>query len=135
MVCIYCGSRTSVTNSRRQIKSNQVWRRRVCLVCKGSFTTGESVDLEQSVAVTAEKGVMEPFSRDKLFISINSACGHRKRSVDDAAALTATIINKLRSAIKNAAIDRRLIVQAAVEVLERFDKAAAVQYLAYHPVK
>jgi transcriptional regulator NrdR family protein len=73
-----------------------------------------------------------PFSRDTLLISIYRAVGHREQPVADASALSATITAKLLHGGSEAAISPADIVTTALETLERFDAAAAVQYRAYH---
>ena len=131
MVCIYCGGKTTVTNSRPQKRLGQVWRRRQCVVCQAIFTTNEAIDLTTSLVVRSQ-GHTAPFSRDKLFISIFRAVGHRKQPINDAGALTDTVLAKCRLKAVSAALAPSDIVSVAMEVLQRFDNAAAVQYIAYH---
>lgn len=76
----------------------------------------------------------EPFSRDKLFISVYEACRHRKTAPEDARALSDTIVKQLVGAKHSATIRRHHVVTVATGVLERFDRVAAIQYLAYHPL-
>lgn len=132
MVCIYCGSKTQVTNSRLQKRLNHTWRRRECTKCHAVFTTEETVDLGTSVVVRHPQGSVQPFSRDKLFASILRAVGHRKKPIEDAGALTATIIAKLAHSNTKPSMEAPIIAAAALETLRRFDTAAAVQYQAYH---
>lgn len=73
-----------------------------------------------------------PFERDKLFLSVVSALGHRRDAVSASTALSSTITLKIIDASQMAVIDRAAICQIVVEVLEAFDGAAAVQYRAYH---
>jgi transcriptional repressor NrdR len=132
MVCIYCSSSTRVTNSRPQKRLMQVWRRRGCTNCGAIFTTNEAVDLSTSIVVRLVGGAVAPFSRDKLFVSILRAVGHRTQPLEDANALTATIIAKLLHATSGAALAPADITRTAAETLKRFDTAACVQYQAYH---
>lgn len=132
MVCIYCGGKTQVTNSRLQKRLNHTWRRRQCSECGAVFTTEETVELAGSLMVGPTRGPLRPFSRDKLFISIWRALGHRETALYDAAALTATTIGKLLHGGTRAAIPATDISRVTHETLERFDTAAAVQYRAYH---
>lgn len=134
MVCIYCGNDTKVINSRFQKRSNNVWRRRQCLNCNNVFTSIEQPELQGSLVVKKIGGRIEPFSSDKLLISVYEACKHRKTAVNDAAALTDTIIGRLQKHIANASLTRTDIVKVASEVLKRFDRSAQVQYLAFHPL-
>jgi transcriptional repressor NrdR len=135
MVCIYCSSKTNVTNSRPQKRLLQVWRRRHCTSCGALFTTNEAVDLSTSLVVRRDNGPVTPFSRDKLFVSILRATGHRNEPIQDAGALTATITAKLLHSTTTAVISPADIVKTTLEALNRFDKAAAVQYGAYHREK
>lgn len=124
---MYCSHDLFVTNSRPQRSRNQVWRRRRCTACQAVFTTVEALDLSKAVTV---HGL--PFSRDKLYISIYEACKHRQAAAQDAAGLTATIINRLLPAIIHGQLEAPTIVAVAGDVLRRFDAAAAVHYQAYH---
>lgn len=132
MICIYCGGKTQVTNSRHQKRLNHNWRRRECYTCHAVFTTLESPELATSLLVTRQTGSVSPFSRDKLFASLLKALGHRTSAVDDASALTATITAKLLQNTSRASVSPADIVKTTLEVLKRFDTAAAVQYQAYH---
>ena len=160
MVCIYCGSKTQVTNSRHQKRHNNVWRRRECLNCHAVFTTEESVEYSGSIVVRSDHSAgtsrgkgsrkatravtglsepsgrihtsMTPFSRDKLYVSVLKCLGHRAAAVEDATALTSTIIARLLLQTDNGALTSTIIIDTTHEVLYRFDRAAAVQYRAYH---
>lgn len=133
MDCIYCGVKTKVSNSRKQKRTSQVWRRRTCPDCKAIFSTLEGVDLEKSLAV-GKNGKIEPFSRDKLLLSVFSACGHRKDALESSVALTSTIIGKATSRHAGPTLERDEVVKIATETLKRFDRPAYVQYKAYHPL-
>lgn len=141
MVCAYCGSKTQVTNSRHQVKSNQVWRRRKCLKCHATFTSEETVHYELAWIVW-DSAAFQPFSRDKLFLSIYTCCEHREHSLTDAQGVTATVMNKLPAYILHdtaGTLTRDDIARVTQVALNRFDKAAAVRYLSLHrrrfPVK
>lgn len=132
MTCIYCGGKTQVINSRPQKRLNRTWRRRECQNCHAVFTTEESANLSGSIVVRHPHAPVQPFSRDKLFVSLYRALGHRKTAVEDASALCDTVIAKLLHGEAEAAISPSDIIQTAQEVLSRFDNAATVQYAAYH---
>jgi len=136
MRCIYCTGDTKVVNSRLQRRLNQIWRRRTCSKCGAVFTSLESVDFATSLLIT-QHGQRQPsqFVRDRLFISIYESCKHRPDAISAATALTLTTISKLLPKIKNASIDRDILVKTTAEVLKRFDKVAAVHYQAYHPLR
>lgn len=132
MVCIQCGSETRVINSRHQKRTNRVWRRRQCLNCKNVFTTEESAQYAAAWLVKAKSGALQPFSRDKLFLSVIDSLKHRKTALVDAEALAETIISKLVSSASNGTIDSQSISQITLVALNRFDKAASVRYQAIH---
>lgn len=132
MVCIYCASPTCIVNSRPQKKLNRTWRRHECTSCHAVFTTEESVNLSTSVIVRHPHAPVQPFSRDKLFASILRAVGHRTSPIEDAGAITTTIIAKLVHGGAQASILPNLLIQLTLETLQNFDQAAAVQYRAYH---
>jgi len=132
MLCVYCGQDTQVVNSRLQKKTNQVWRRRQCTHCGNVFSSLEVVDWNQAIRFK-HKSHLEPFSRDKLFLSLYEACRHRKTAISDATGLTDTILSKLWPRIEAASLTRDQVIATATEVLKRFDRAAATAYKAYHP--
>lgn len=135
MVCVYCGSPTKVTNSRKQRHGNGIWRRRQCLSCGAVFTSRELADLRESlrVAQNASHKRLAPFMRDRLFLDIYESCRHRPTALGDAAGLTETIVDKLLASTKNGVIERNQIVVISKEVLARFDTTAVTFYAAYHP--
>lgn len=96
------------------------------------FTTVEGADFATSLVVRNKSGTLTPFSRDRLFISILRSVGHRKDSLSAANALAATIMARLLQDAETAAIKSSDITAGSLHVLKRFDKAAAVQYAAYH---
>lgn len=135
MVCVLCGNDTKVVNSRPQRRANQVWRRRQCLNCKTVFTTEESIDYAATWRVQTQQGALQPFSRDKLFMSLYRACEHRKSALTDAGGLAETIISNLGVSANNTLITTPVIAQTAIVALNRFDKTAAAVYQAFHPYR
>ncbi len=136
MNCYYCGLPTDVVNSRPQKRSNQVWRRRYCVRCTVTFTSIETPVFSDVFFVTDENKNpedYEPFSRDKLFLSIYDAVKHRKTAVADAGALTRTVLGKFYPHLDEPMVDTQEITAKTLEVLKRFDKAAATHYRAFHP--
>jgi transcriptional regulator NrdR family protein len=85
----------------------------------------------QAFSVTSQDH-LEPFSRDKLLLSIHDSLKHRKTATNDASALTSTILSSLRNQLSDAIIPTEQIAQAAYEVLSNFDTAAASHYQAFH---
>ena len=132
MVCIHCGGKTDVINSRLQKRTDSVWRRRKCRECQAVFSTTESPDFQAEWLVQSGSRHIEPFSRDKLFLSLYDSAQHRKTAIRDAGALTDTVINKLRPAVHDSQVAAATITRTAQVVLNRFDKAAGVRYTALH---
>lgn len=132
MVCVQCGGKTTVENSRPQVRSNQVWRRRQCQSCYTVFTTEEQIDYSGSWRVRYPNGSLEAFQRDKLLLSLHRSCQHRKTALTDAQGLTDTVIKKLLSQISDGIVESALILQVTQVALNRFDNAASVHYAAFH---
>lgn len=130
MVCIYCGQKTKTTNSRSVAKTQRTWRRRSCISCKAVFTTSEAADWEKSMRVKGGSS-LEPFSRDKLFLSLHGSLSHRKTAITDAKWLTDTILAE-NLPCKSGVLDASEIKAAAQEALRRFDNAAFTHYKAHH---
>ena len=134
MVCVYCSATTNVTNSREQRRLGQTWRRRQCQQCQAVFTTLEAADLASSFRVIIRDRSFVPFSRDHLYVSIYQSLGHRSDALEAATALSSTVISSVLKTAQEGRIERKAIIEAVQAVLTRFDKAAAVQYVAYHPL-
>lgn len=132
MVCIHCGSETSVINSRPQKRLNQIWRRRRCNSCDSVFTTQETAHYDAAWLVLGRSGSLEAFSRDKLFISIHKSIQHRSTALSDAGSLTNTVIKKLAAQTQSGAVSSKIIAQIVQVALNRFDKAASSHYQAFH---
>jgi transcriptional repressor NrdR len=132
MKCIYCGYKLRISNSRLQKKTNQTWRRRKCLECNAIFTTLEAIDYSKSLVVRETDNSLAPFSREKLFLSIYRSCRHRLNPLEDAAALTDTTVSKITKQSNNGVVSLSNIKDSCVNTLRQFDKAAVVQYKAYH---
>jgi transcriptional repressor NrdR len=132
MVCIYCGGETKVTNSRLQKRSNQVWRRRECLVCQSVFTTHESIELESALSVETN-GQNGPFLPDLLLKELMLALQDRKDVYTASREVLATIVNKLLALPQKPLFKPTDISKTTAEVLKRFDKRAYLRYVAEHP--
>ena len=133
MVCIYCGSSTQVSNSRQLRRNNKIWRRRRCKACKAVFTTHEAPDLDSSLMVR-KNGLLEPFHKNLLFISIYESCRHRDKALADTEELTQTVIRTLtrEHTRRTAELPTVYIIETVLSVLHNFDPAAETFYRAYH---
>jgi transcriptional repressor NrdR len=132
MICVFCGGETDVTNSRPSKKSASVWRRRVCVGCRKVFSTREKPDLSLSVRVKKKAKQEEPFSEDKLLMSVHRCLSHRKDALEASRALSDTITSLLLPSARNGLIQRQEIAKITYGVLSRFDKVAAVFYRSHH---
>lgn len=132
MVCVYCGGKTKVTNSRHQKRNNQVWRRRQCLKCKSIFTTNESIDTSSALFVDKD-GYLEPFLDDLLFMEILLALQDRKEAYTASREVTNTVTAKLLKLPEKPVFLPTTISKTTSEVLKRFDQRAYLRYTAEHP--
>ncbi|HSX28503.1 MAG TPA: ATP cone domain-containing protein [Candidatus Saccharimonadales bacterium] len=133
MVCPKChSSSTKVYNSRQTKGTNQTWRRRRCLSCNFVFSTREYIEAEGYLKVL--KGTQtEPFSRARLLLSLARACEHCSQSGDTAFHLLSTVENVLLHSSQEGIISVQEILATCLEVLQRFDTKAYLQYLATYP--
>ncbi len=129
MECPHCRSKTKVTNSRKRARGTQTWRRRECKSCGNIWTTHEVIDLSTSYIVEGAQGHRQPFSRDKLFMSIQESLRHRKTALADATALTDTVLARIL-AQKTATIPEGDLFAVIYEVIKKFDRTAAAVYKA-----
>lgn len=77
-------------------------------------------------------GALEGFDRDTLLLSIYDTLKHRETALKDAQGLTRTIIAHALKTATDSVITRANLIQEALQVLKRFDTAAATMYHAYH---
>jgi transcriptional regulator NrdR family protein len=69
-----------------------------------------------------------------LYISIYESCRHRPKAASDANGLVETVIHILVEKATDGLLSVNDIIQTTISTLERFDKAAGVQYAAFHPL-
>jgi transcriptional regulator NrdR family protein len=99
------------------------------------FTSIESTDLASALRVQQTATQLEPFVRDKLFLSIYESCRHRPTALRDAANITQLVINRLLvQHDHHGLLKRQDIITATAKALKPFDRAAVTAYLAYHPL-
>ena len=132
MVCIYCGNRTKVTNSRPQVRLGQTWRRRECTRCHAVFTSLEQIALTDVLRAKKRSGTLEHFERDKLFLSIYRSIDHLPESIGLARELTDTVLSKLfRKKPMSPIIETREISIITAQTLKAYNAAASVRYLSF----
>ncbi len=132
MVCAYCAGRTKVTNSRKQSRSNSVWRRRACLVCQAVFTSVEAIDSQASYLVAGQDNQLAPFSRLKLEASLLGSLAKKDvKSCLAASELAHTVVNKCLIG-KQASVTSQQIAITAAKVLKQYNRAAHLRYVLAH---
>ena len=131
MVCLYCGSDTAVSNSRSSAGGQSVWRRRRCKACGAVFTTNEHIQLSNALRV-AKNSSLAPFATEKLYMSIYSALGPSEQSLEQARALSYTIIAKLLKKRGGPTVKAEVIAETTARTLKRFNRLAYIKYVANH---
>ncbi len=136
MVCIYCGSGTSVVNSRVQKLSNGVWRRRKCQRCNAIFTSIEKPYYPTSIVISSNRSTVLPFLPEKLFLSVYECLKHRQNPIEDAKHICDTITRKMiSSSVDDNEIKNTELRNLVNVTLNRFDRTAAIHYQAFHTNK
>jgi transcriptional regulator NrdR family protein len=131
MVCILCDSKTKTTNSRPSADGHQTWRRHTCKRCSAVFTTRESADMSIDYRFERADGLIEPFSRDTVFLSIVDSMRHRPDHIRESTALTQTVLSKLQSH-NRLIIRRRDVTEAVYEALRHYNIGTAQIYRSLH---
>lgn len=127
MICLYCGSKTNIVNSRSFKKGFEKWRRHCCISCKEVFTSRELPDLETSLLIRKNSGSAEPFYTSKLLISLYKALDHRKNAQNDAYVLMQTICAQLLPVAKKE-VSTKTVAEQTIMSLKHFDPVGAVKY-------
>lgn len=131
MFCIHCGHKnTKVTNSRPHKKRATIWRRRACTSCGANFTTLELVTDENTLQVTRGKK-SEKFSTPRLLVSLYPHLSDQANAADDASHIAQTVYEQLLIK-KTPTLDKQEIISSTYEVLERFDRNAALKYALHY---
>jgi transcriptional repressor NrdR len=132
MVCIYCGNKTHITNSRPQAKTGTTWRRHECQRCHAVFSSTETPNYFESYRVKKRSGIVENFSRDKLYLSVVKACDHLPSPSVLSTELTRTAIGRLfAKKPMSPIIESALISTMVAQVLKNYNAAASVKYLSF----
>ena len=126
MQCPFCGSDSSVTESR--ISAEGVRRRRVCSSCKRRFTTYERVG-SPGLKVAKRDGSLEPFDAEKLAATLGRVCRHRALAPAELRRLVRDVeATLLDGGIKT--VGWAAIVQAVLDRLQVIDPVSARRYRA-----
>jgi transcriptional repressor NrdR len=138
MFCVKCfHPKTTVTNSRPSKKNASVWRRRHCPNCGTTWTTRETVSLEEYVTVADGPRKQVPYSRGTLLASIITSLIPTGATPKNAYWLVETIEIKLLEQCrksKNSTLDTTVIAETAYETLLAYYQIAGLAYGAAHQI-
>jgi transcriptional regulator NrdR family protein len=135
MKCPYCKkNKTEVVNSRSAKGGEEVWRRRLCPVCKEVFTTREQVSASAWMVVKRNLS-RRRFVYEKLYASLLAAVGngkHRDQGDDALLAkrLAEEVLVDLRT-IQSKYISTKDIIRACYKALLEEDQFFALRYKMY----
>ena len=132
MKCIYCSHETKVVNSRPKKLDHQTWRRLNCTSCGSTVTSIESVSLDEALRVEKRNSGIEPFYRDKLYISIYKSIDHMPDPAVNASYLTNNVLRHMyKTKPFGPVVPSSTISKHAATTLKNFNAAASVRYLSF----
>lgn len=127
MKCPFCGCLdTQVKDSRANEDASSIRRRRVCPECGSRFTTLETVQLRELMVIKRNKERV-PFSREKLYRSVQLAVRKRPIDAERLEKIVSGIIRQLE-AIGDMEISSEQIGKTVMETLFTLDKVAFIRY-------
>ena len=129
MKCPFCvdkNKETSVLDSRPSENGSVIRRRRVCIDCKGRFTTHERIQFREIVVVKKD-GDKVNFDRDKIAKSVELALRKRPVDTDAKEKLISRIVNDVEGMGENE-IRSNVIGEAGMKALYTIDKVAYVRF-------
>ena len=103
MKCPFCvdkNKETSVLDSRPSENGTVIRRRRICIECKGRFTTHERIQFRELVVVKKD-GDKVNFDRDKIAKSVELALRKRPVDTDTKEKLISRIVNDIEGMGEN----------------------------------
>ena len=127
MYCPFCDANdTKVTDSRLMRETNQVRRRRECLICKERFTTYETAELALPLVIKRD-GRRDLFNEDKLRAGISRALEKRPVSLEQIEKAVSHIIHQARASLDRE-ISSKQIGEWVMEELQHLDQVAYVRF-------
>lgn len=127
MYCPFCNANdTKVTDSRLMRETNQVRRRRECLICKERFTTYETAELALPSIIKRDNR-RDSFSEDKLRAGILRALEKRPVSLEQIESSISHIIHKARASGERE-IPSKQMGEWVMEELRNLDQVAYVRF-------
>lgn len=132
MRCPFChASDTRVIDSRLVDESNQVRRRRECVLCNERFTTYESPELIMPQIIKRDQR-RSPFDETKLRLGMMKSLEKRPVSADKIEAAIARIIHKVQAAGEKE-ITSAFLGELVMKELRVLDQVAYVRFASvYH---
>ena len=132
MRCPYCNyAESRIADSRPDIESGTIRRRRVCNQCGAKFTTVERVQMRDLV-VRKNSGKTEPFDRDKLRRSIKLACHNREVGDEQIERLVASIQRRLETEMADDMVTSSQIGEMVSDSLLNLDPIAFVRFVSVY---
>ena len=129
MKCPFCADKnkeTSVLDSRPSENGTVIRRRRICIECKGRFTTHERIQFRELVVVKKD-GDKVNFDRDKIAKSVELALRKRPVDTDTKEKLISRIVNDIEGMGENE-ISSNVVGEAVMRALCTIDKVAYVRF-------
>lgn len=127
MYCPFCNANdTKVTDSRLLRETNQVRRRRECLICKERFTTYETAELTLPTIIKRD-GNRDAFNAEKLRGGILRALEKRPVALEQIERAINQIIHQARESCERE-ISSRQIGEWVMEKLRELDQVAYVRF-------
>ena len=127
MRCPFCTSEdTQVKDSRPAEDNMAIRRRRYCPECGARFTTFERVQLRE-LTVLKKNGRREPFDRDKIMRSVQTALRKRPVEAERIERVVSGIVRQLESAGETE-IPSETIGELVMERLSALDPVAYVRF-------
>ena len=129
MKCPFCidkNKETSVLDSRPTENGSVIRRRRICIDCKGRFTTHERIQFREIVVVKKD-GDKVNFDRDKIAKSVELALRKRPVDTDTKEKLISRIVNDVEGMGENE-ISSNVIGESVMKALFSIDKVAYVRF-------
>ena len=129
MKCPFCidkNKETSVLDSRPSENGSVIRRRRICIDCKGRFTTHERIQFREIVVVKKDNDKVN-FDRDKIAKSVELALRKRPVDTDTKEKLISRIVNDVEGMGENE-ISSNVIGESVMKALFSIDKVAYVRF-------
>jgi transcriptional repressor NrdR len=127
MRCPFCGNEdTQVKDSRPSEDNSAIRRRRHCPNCGGRFTTFERIQLRE-LTVLKSNGKREPFDRDKLVRSMQTALQKRNIEIERIERIANSIQRQIETS-GDTDIQSKQIGEMVMSALASLDQVAYVRF-------